>query len=232
MAANTSTMETKPLQWITVKSTHPAVYPVVSARSPIRTSRLVLRSFTEDDAEQLHKLRLQNEVMKWTGQGRPDRDIEETRTYIKKLTSPVGDDIYVLAVTLAGTGEVIGTVGSHKRLGEFGWPVLGYMIRQEFWGKGFATELVGAFLKLWWTLPREETEIDIRVEESTLPSGAVEGASVPECLVAITDVKNGPSQAVLGKFGFKLVKQWYWVEDDGTVSQTELSRSFVLGRPE
>jgi RimJ/RimL family protein N-acetyltransferase len=170
--------------------------------------------------------------MKWTGQGRPDADVAESKEFLKKMLSPIGDEIYVLAITMADTGELVGTVGSHKRLGEFGWPVLGYMIRQEFWGKGIATEVVGAFLKLWWSLPREETEVDIRVEESTATPGAVDGTSVPECLVAITDVTNGASQAVLKKFGFKLVKQWYWVGDDGKVSETELSRSFVLVKPE
>ena len=226
------TLETKPLRWITVKSTHPAVYPIVSERSPIQTRRLILRSFTENDGEQLYKLRCQHDVMKWTGQGRPDADVAETKEFLKKMTSPLGDEIYVLAITMADTGEIIGTVGSHKRLGEFGWPVLGYMIRQEFWGKGIATEIVDAFLKLWWSLPREETEIDIRVEESTATPGAVDGTSVPECLIAITDVKNGASQAILKKFGFKLIKQWYWVDDDGKVSETDLSRSFMLVKPE
>ncbi|OAA56078.1 Acyl-CoA N-acyltransferase [Cordyceps fumosorosea ARSEF 2679] len=201
---------------VKVQTTRPARYLPVPARPPHHTARLTLRSFTANDLAAYHELRLQPEVMVFTSQGRPDASPDETRTKLDKLLSPLGDDIYVLAVVERSTGTLVGTVGSHIRADLLGWPALGYMLRREAWGRGYASEAVSGFLEVYWSLPREPAEL--AVDSSTLPSSAAASAgegvvTVPEHIAAITLDSNAPSQNVLRKLGFKLVKKWIDTEN-------------------
>jgi RimJ/RimL family protein N-acetyltransferase len=165
--------------------------------------------------------------MKWTGQGRPDPDIDWSKTKLKERLSPDGDTKYEFIICLADTGEVIGVAGSHMLVGELGWPVIGYMLRKEFWGKGYATELVHAFLKAWWALPR--AEVDLKVEKSTVVEGA--DGKARECIVAVTLDSNGPSQRVLAKANMIFMKAWVEVKDPDT-PHTETLYGYVVMRPE
>lgn len=198
-------IEPSPLEWVTIKTTLPALpLPLLKDRVELRTDRLVLRQTRASDLDSWHALRIQPEVMRWTGQGAPDPDLEWSKDKLQLRLSPQGDNTFDFAVCLAETGEMIGVAGSHMMVGELGWPVIGYMLRKEFWGKGYATELVHAFLAAWWALPR--AEVDIKVEKST----AVErkDGRVRECIVAVTLDSNTSSQRVLSKAGMELVKAW------------------------
>ncbi|KHN96892.1 Acyl-CoA N-acyltransferase [Metarhizium album ARSEF 1941] len=216
-----------PLEWVMTRTTLPASpLPPLNTRPEIRTERLVLRPTLESDLEEWHALRLQPEVMKWTGQGKPDPDINWSKETLTWRLSPEGDAKYEYVVCLADTRQMIGTAGSHMLVGELGWPVIGYLLRKEFWGKGYATELVHAFLKAWWALPRDE--VDVKVEKST----AVEedDGKVRECIVAVTADSNKPSQRVLAKANMRFVKAWDVVgEDDESVSKTLYG--YVAQRP-
>ncbi|POR35796.1 Uncharacterized protein TPAR_04006 [Tolypocladium paradoxum] len=195
-----------PLEWVTVKTTLPAVpYPLLASRPDIRTERLVLRRTLESDLEGWHALRLQPEVMKWTSQGRPDKDLEWSRERFVKRLAPAGDARYEFIICLAETGEMIGTGGCYVVTGQFGWPVIGYMLRREFWGKGYATEFVNGFLEAWWALPR--ADVDVKVERSTVERAAEDGLA-RECIVAVTLDSNRASQNVLAKCKLQLVKVW------------------------
>lgn len=197
----------------------------MSEREPIRTERLILRPYAATDLSDFHLLRIQPEVMKWTTQGKPDTDLAQTEKVLaERLPGSDGESAYEFAICWAETGEMIGTGGSHMRVGELGWPVVGYMFRSEFWGKGIATEVMSAVLKAYWALPREEVEI--KVEKST-----VEGESErqPEHITAITLDSNGPSQNVLGKLGFKLVKKWE--EEEPNTKVMELLYGYAVQTP-
>ncbi|KAL6701372.1 acetyltransferase domain-containing protein [Trichoderma pleuroticola] len=213
------------LEWVTVKTTLPKAYPPMSEREPIRTERLILRPYAATDLNDFHLLRIQPEVMKWTSQGKPDTDLAQTEKVLAdRLPGTDGESAYEFAICWAETGEMIGTGGSHMRVGELGWPVVGYMFRSEFWGKGIATEVMSAILKAYWALPREEVEI--KVEKST-----VEGESErqPERITAVTLDTNGPSQNVLGKLGFKLVKKWE--EEEPNTKVMELLYGYAAQTP-
>lgn len=218
-----------PLEWVTVKTTLPKAYPPMSTREPIRSERLILRPYTATDVKDFHLLRLQPEVMKWTGQGRPDKDLEETTKCLENRLpgSASGESAYEFAICLAETGEMIGTGGSHMRVGELGWPVIGYMIRSEFWGKGFATELMTTFLKAYWALPREE--VDVKVEKSTIVGNETDVQ--PEHITAITAPDNGASQNVLAKLGFKLARL-FEEEDADAPGVKELLHGYAMQRPQ
>ncbi|KAI9368424.1 GNAT domain-containing protein [Aspergillus egyptiacus] len=54
-----------------------------------QTPRLILTSLSLSDAPALHELRTEPEVMKWTRQKRPDKDIQETEAWIAKVLSAI-----------------------------------------------------------------------------------------------------------------------------------------------
>ena len=103
-------------------------------------------------------------------------------------------------------GEMIG-IGGCSTLSSpvFGWPAVGYQIRREHWGRGYATEFLRGWLGLWCALPREEVEIFVG-EESVLPYTSVEDGTVvvPEMVTAFTLSDNLASQRVLEKAGFEM----------------------------
>ncbi|OAA82223.1 Acyl-CoA N-acyltransferase [Akanthomyces lecanii RCEF 1005] len=208
-------MELTLIDLVKVKTTLPAPYLPVAARPPHETPRLLLRSFTADDLAQYHELRTQPEVMIFTAQGRPDASPAETQAKLDNFLSPAGDDVYVLAVLERATGTLVGTIGSHIRADLLGWPALGYMLRKEAWGKGYATEMLHGFLEVYWSLPRGEALVELAADSSTVPPSAAARAqaaadeivTVPEQIAAITLDSNVASQNVLLKTGFKLVKK-------------------------
>lgn len=192
------------LEWVTIKTTLPKLpYPPFETRPHIKTGRLLLRPLRPSDADELHGLRSQAEVMVWTSQGKPDVDLEATK---KVMTARLPNDMvnYDFAICLAETGKLIGTGGSHMRVGELGWPVLGYMFRKDAWGKGYASEFLNTFIDAWWALPREE--VNLKVDSSTV--GSIEGEAQEEVIIAVTVENNPASQNVLRKSGFQHLKVW------------------------
>ncbi|KAM3565570.1 hypothetical protein MY1884_000103 [Beauveria asiatica] len=209
-------MDQTVIDLVNVKTTQTAPYLRVAERPAHETTRLVLRPFTAADLASFHEIRTQPEVMIYTSQGRPDASPAETQTKLDTFLSPRGDDVYVLAVVERATGALVGSVGSHLRADELGWPALGYMLRREAWAKGYATEAVAGFLEVYWSLPREETALAVDTSTVPGPANAVEGAgevTVTEQIVAITLDSNVASQNVLRKSGFKLVKKWIDTEN-------------------
>jgi len=156
--------------------------------------------------------------MRHSAQGGPDPDMEHTRMVFQKTAPPSGDaDTYSFGIFLHGSlreGEgqkLIGIGGSHLRADRLGWPAIGYMLSEEFWGQGFATEFVKAFMGMWWGLERAETEV--KVEKGTVVpvkrgDEVKDGVEAREMIVGITGVGNGKSQKVLEKGGFVGMKEW------------------------
>lgn len=143
--------------------------------------------------------------MVFTTRGKPDESIKETRGDVERRLAPYDQTNYDWIIRLAETGELLGIGGSHLRLGELGWPVMGYMFRPEAWGKGYATEFVKAFLDAWWKLPRAEAQL--RVDSHTVEDGQ-DGDLKAETIIAVTTADNKASQNVIGKSGLKHVKIW------------------------
>lgn len=217
-----------PLEWVTVKTTLPAVpYQPLSERADIKTQRLILRPTLESDLDGWHALRSEPEVMQWTSQGKPDPDRDWSRERLAQRLTPHGDKKFEYVICLAETGEFMGSAGCHLIEGEMGWPVIGYMLRQKFWGKGYATELVKAFLQAWWSFPR--AEVDLKVDKSTVILGP--DGKAKECIVAVTLDSNGPSQKVLAKTGMEFVKAWE-EPDSLDPSNIEILYGYTTTRPD
>ncbi|KAI1642078.1 acyl-CoA N-acyltransferase [Daldinia loculata] len=186
--------------WAFVGTTLPHIpLPPISQRQPIRTERLLIRPMREDDLQAYHELRLQPEAMACSRQGRPDHDIEETRSALNKFLPPHSDETFLYGVFLPSTGELIGEGGIHTlESSSCGWPEIGYRFRKEVWGQGYATEFLRALLKAWWDLPRNQTTL--RVHSTSVQKGS--SVDAVEQIHANTDLPNIGSQKVLAKLGF------------------------------
>ncbi|KAF5617313.1 uncharacterized protein FTJAE_12683 [Fusarium tjaetaba] len=184
-------------------------YPPLAERPTVRTKRLVLKPFYQDAAKDLFPMRAQKEVMMWTSQGAPDQNLEETQKWAAQRLPPHDDTNLYYVISLVETGEVIGAGGTYRRECELGWPAIGYAFRKEAWGKGYATEFLVAFMKIWWELPR--AEYSIAVDRSTLSEeeivASVNGTITERC-AAETIKENGASKRVLEKSGYTWVKEW------------------------
>ena len=189
--------------WVTVKTTLPTQpLPPNTERPSITTERMVLRTLTQDDLEQVWALRTQPEVMVWTGRGNVDADKSETQAKLSPFLPPNDLKTYNWAICDKESGDIIGIGGVHLFIGDRGWPEIGYMFRKEYWGKGLATEFVRAFLASWNQLPRSEVEIQVQPDSLAEGEGA-DGAAVEERLMAITVGDNYRSQNILTKCGFE-----------------------------
>lgn len=106
-----------------------------------RTERMVVRTWCEDDAEPGHLMYSNPEVMEFIGNGRVNQDLDEMRTYIAKLEEKFGPDhrFGSWPMVLHDTGEMVGVVLLKPLPGtddiEVGWHM-----RREHWGNGYATE--------------------------------------------------------------------------------------------
>jgi ribosomal-protein-alanine N-acetyltransferase len=111
----------------------------------IETERLLLRTFTEDDASLIYELNLDPEVTRYTLD--PITDVAHAKKILNEVILPQ----YTLyghgrwAVHLKTTLEFIGWCGLKFRP-ERNEIDLGYRFRKIFWGNGYATEAAYACL--------------------------------------------------------------------------------------
>ena len=119
----------------------------------LETERLILRTFTMNDAPLIYELNLDPHVIRYTFD--PIKDIEHAKEVLGKTILPQ----YALynhgrwAVHLKSSLEFIGWCGLKARpeprlTGGQGNEIdLGYRFQKKFWGNGYATESAFACLK-------------------------------------------------------------------------------------
>jgi RimJ/RimL family protein N-acetyltransferase len=152
----------------------------------LETPRLVMRQFTEDDADNLFDLDSDPEVMRYLTGGRPIPR-EEIRDRIIPFNLGVYgrlDRLGTWAAESAATGEFLGWF--HFRPGHGSDDItnveLGYRLRRSSWNKGYATEGSRALISRGFT--------DLGVER----------------VFALTMTVNSASRRVLEKCGLTLVR--------------------------
>ena len=177
-----------------MKTTRP-IFPTPTPT--FTTARLLLRAFKSGDLPDCYELRTQIEVMQWSSRGIIDPDQAFTANWLKRLIPPNDATTFTYAIEeLSHPGKVIGTCGVTPK-SEI--PEVGYMFRKDAWGKGYATESLEAWLKIYWALPRQPVDTEER-----LPGleRHWDGEVAREVLHAeIVDANDG-SQKVLQKCGF------------------------------
>lgn len=123
---------------------------MLTPQLPIRTDRLLLRLYTEDDLDDVYDVQSQPEVARYLYWGPRDRDQARESLNMKIASSALraeGDDL-TLAVVLPETGKVIGDVllvwtSREHRQGE-----IGYIFHPANGGRGYATEAAQVMLRL------------------------------------------------------------------------------------
>ena len=104
----------------------------------LQTPRLDLRPFREEDAPALYDYARDPRVGPAAG-WRPHESLEESRQAIRRtLTGP-----RVFALWERATGQLIGSAGFTGLPGGDSREI-GYSLRPDRWGRGYATEAVGA----------------------------------------------------------------------------------------
>jgi ribosomal-protein-alanine N-acetyltransferase len=108
----------------------------------IRTERLILRPWREDDAEALYEYARDPRVGPAAGWA-PHTSVEFSREIIRTVLS--GDNTYAVTIRALGDSPV-GSAGVFPTdaLPDCGEPEIGYWIGVPFWGQGYIPEAVRA----------------------------------------------------------------------------------------
>lgn len=118
-------------------------------KTSLETPRLLLRPLQETDAAGMFALDSNPEVHRFLG-NRPVKTMDQSRKWIANIRQQYKDNgIGRWAVLERSTGEFVGWAGLKLERNVNGRETfydLGYRLRQEFWGKGYATEAAKAFV--------------------------------------------------------------------------------------
>jgi RimJ/RimL family protein N-acetyltransferase len=112
----------------------------------LRTDRLILREFVEDDWRAVHAFLSDPEVSRYCPFQPPTE--EETREEIRKLIDGqrAKPPQYDFALVLRSTGTLIGLCRLTMRPDELRQGEILYLLNRRYWGQGYATEAARAVL--------------------------------------------------------------------------------------
>nr|YP_010620791.1 hypothetical protein PN052_mgp25 [Pseudofabraea citricarpa]WAX38802.1 hypothetical protein [Pseudofabraea citricarpa] len=183
----------------TVSTTRPLVDGILPL--PIFTDRLIIRSFRLSDLEAYHTLQTQPEAHEGYLE-LVSTDLSCTEDRLKKELPPYESRLYLgiyLKKSDDSEGDLIGNGGMQNLHSQKGWPNFGYQLKKEYWNKGYATEFATAFMRFWWGLPRERTNLEITYSSVDFQ----DRSEVAERVYASAKLDNKASQRVLEKLGFE-----------------------------
>ena len=161
----------------------------------LRTDRLVLRMFREEDFGQYAAMVGDPEVARYLGDGRPLARADAWRQMAMILGHWRLRGYGMWAAEEAATGRLAGRIGFFN---PEGWPgfELGWTLGREFWGRGYATEGARRALEYGFgelgrdrviSLIRPGNVASVRVAErlGERPEGSVELLGSPALVYAI-----------------------------------------------
>ena len=154
----------------------------------VRTARLLLREWQDDDAGPLYDIYTQPEYLATM----PPLTLEETRAQVERFRQRWLDDGYSTWVACElETGRLIGRIGVFCHhdwpLSDRPVPEVGWVLHRDFWGRGLATEGGQAGVDAW----REHLPDQPRLYSFTLP-------------------RNTRSRAVMERLGFTRRGETHW----------------------
>jgi [ribosomal protein S5]-alanine N-acetyltransferase len=113
-------------------------------RLPIETERLTIRPLVESDAEALHEVWSDPEVMRYLP-AEPARTLEESLGRVRRhIERHERGGLSLWAVCERGGGEVLGVCGLYPVEGTGPEVEVAYHLARRQWGKGYATEAAAA----------------------------------------------------------------------------------------
>ena len=113
----------------------------------LETMRIALREFTPDDFDDLHRLDIDRRVVRFFREGQPSTRVETAKA-IQRITrySTWYPDFGIWYATRRDSGAFIGWFAL-KYAGRSPDVEIGYRLRHDQWGLGFATEGATALLQ-------------------------------------------------------------------------------------
>ena len=107
----------------------------------LKTKRLLLRELKQDDFDDICKL-LQDPIVMYAYEGAFSK--KEVQEWLdKQLRRYQNDGFGLWGMIEKGSGELIGQCGlTYQEFNGQQVPEIGYLLRAEYWHKGYATELV------------------------------------------------------------------------------------------
>ncbi len=113
----------------------------------LRTARLLLREFVEEDWPALHDVESRPDVARY--QSFAPRTAEESHAYVRGAIADAAEEprrTYDLAVLLATEGRLIGRCGLGRTEAAPREAVLWYTLHPAAWGRGYGTEAARAVI--------------------------------------------------------------------------------------
>ena len=159
------------------------------ARLPdeLRTERLLLRQWRDEDAEPLAEIYAQAEYLQFM----PPHTLDATREQIEGFRARWAEDgMAHWAAEAIETGELVGRIGL---LRHHDWPLepspveVGWTLHRDWWGRGLATEGGRAAVDVWRRLLVDDARI-----------------------LSITTPANERSKAVMRRLGFTERGTAFW----------------------
>lgn len=114
---------------------------------PIHTKRLELREYVESDWEAVHAYATHPDVARFNNYDAKTED--DTKNYLRGVISHQTKDprrVYELAIILKSDGQLIGTGGLYIAENKESTAAIGFVIKRELWGQGYATEVANELL--------------------------------------------------------------------------------------
>lgn len=140
----------------------------------IETERLILRKINQDDYKEMKTI-LQDEKLMLVGWGKTFSD-SEVRVWIDRITKQYKDFgySYYLAIEKSTT-KVIGIMGILPiNIKETDYTEIAYILKQEFWGKGYAIEGINACTDYIFNVIKKDEFIAQIIPENTSSTKVVE----------------------------------------------------------
>jgi RimJ/RimL family protein N-acetyltransferase len=151
----------------------------------ITTDRLILRAFTEEDAEPLHRILGEKDILHYFPNSNPPALDRVQGMIARQLEHWKEHGLGWWAVEPRLSQELMGWAGL-QFLPETGEIEVAYLLGKAFWGQGLATEAARASVQFGFeTLGLER-------------------------IVAIVHVENAASRRVIEKLGMSFVDQSIW----------------------
>nr|WP_238345022.1 GNAT family N-acetyltransferase [Actinopolymorpha cephalotaxi] len=154
---------------------------------------VVLREFQPEDAADLFVWRSDPEVQRYNSE--PMWDVRQASQLIEELRAEYAARKGIhWAVTLSGDGRAVGLFGFVSWQRFHHRAEVGYDLRRDYWGRGIASEALGAILRFGFT---------------TMQLNRVEAQTIAD---------NHGSVRLLQRVGFQRegLRRAYSLEDDGT----------------
>lgn len=115
---------------------------------PLTSVRLVLRDFTWDDLEDVHEWGADPEVSRYEAWG--PNTIDDTRAFVERVLAATAlrpRTEHTLLTAIRETGRAIGAGVLYLRSEENRAGEIGYILKRNYWGQGFGTEIAQTLLE-------------------------------------------------------------------------------------